>query len=119
MLLAVALTPAALLCPGPAVATQPTPGGPVAASQRSIVYGGGDGTSIEQAVVILGAPDHRAGVLAEYAWLQRRFPAGGRRTQQALIRVNGRLYDRPDVELPDGERRPVFFDITDFFGRGW
>jgi hypothetical protein len=81
-----------------------------------ITYAGGDGTSMEQAVVVLGASNSFAGIRAEYHWLQARFP-GYKRRSQALLRSGGKSYDRVEVELPDGGIASFYFDITAFFGK--
>jgi len=88
-------------------------------------YGGGDGTSIENAVIIENAADHFEGVEAEYLWLEAQFgPQGEKwgRDQQNLIEENDRLYDVLKVEFYDsagaykkGDIVYFYFDITEFF----
>ena len=48
-------------------------------SQTTDIYAGGDGSSIRQAIVIIGAEDNIAGVRAEYSWLLKQFPGYRRR----------------------------------------
>ena len=86
-----------------------------AASQESVTYSGGDGTSLQQAVVI-SAPNSRVGVDAEYRWILQRFP-GAQPTGTSLLMVEGRAYDSIDVRMPKGETRTFYFDISSFFGK--
>lgn len=83
-------------------------------------YGGGDGSSVEQAVII-EAPDPFTGVDAEYQFLSERL---GKRdvdwtvVKQANLRAKGREYDRITVELkPSGKKVDYYFDITNFYGK--
>jgi hypothetical protein len=78
------------------------------------------GETIEKAIVIRGAANHVAGVQAEYQWLEGAFGRRGRDwklQKQSLLESGGRRYDQMDIELADGTRRTVFFDITEFFGK--
>jgi len=90
----------------------------MAASSPSagISYGGGDGTSMERAIVILGARNSAVGIRAEYNWLQAKYP-GYKRKSQALLSNSGKSYDLLEVELPDGRVAKFYFDITAFFGK--
>jgi hypothetical protein len=74
-----------------------------------------DGTSIERAVVIKSDAGSAGGVASAGAWLRENYP-GWRRTRQALMRRDGRRYDRIDLESPEGEKASVYFDISDGFG---
>lgn len=77
------------------------------------------GESLADAVVI-DAPSEAAGVRAEYRWLEEHY---GRRgvdwelEMQALLRPGDHPYDRLDVQLADGRRVSIYFDISGFFGR--
>ncbi len=92
-----------------------------------VSYGGGDGTSIEGAVIIENAANHFEGVDAEYVWLETQFgPQGDKwdRAEQSLIEEDGRLYDVLKVDFYDktggykkGEVAYFYFDITEFYGR--
>ena len=95
-----------------AEATDPAPSPKPAAV---ISYAGGDGTSIEKAVVILGA-DEMSGVKAEYTWLSGHYP-GWNGTNQSLLNKDGKVYDVMDFTLPDGSKHTAYFDITDYFGK--
>ncbi|GLQ98857.1 hypothetical protein [Dyella mobilis] len=74
-----------------------------------------DGSSITNAIPIR-APNEQTGVKAEYHWIAEHFP-GYKRGGQALLNQNGRVYDSIEIITASGERRKVFFDITDFFGK--
>lgn len=82
-----------------------------------IVFEGGDGSSIEQAVLIKNASGEEEGVGAESKWIQKMHP-GWRKGNQALLSVKGRDYDRIEYTTPKGgETKVIFFDITEFFGK--
>jgi hypothetical protein len=74
-----------------------------------------DGSSMANAIPIK-APNEKAGVTAEYHWIAEHFP-GYKRGKQALLNGNGRMYDAIDITTTSGERRTVYFDITDYFGK--
>ncbi|MBC7222818.1 MAG: hypothetical protein H5T59_00830 [Anaerolineae bacterium] len=85
-----------------------------------VTYEGGDGATLEQAIVIRGAPNHLAGVEAEYAYLERAFGQRGRDwhlAMQTLHMVGDRPYDEMRILLADGTEKPVYFDLSDFFGK--
>jgi hypothetical protein len=86
------------------------------ASPDGITYEGGDGSSIEKAVIIKGAPNTFKGVGAEADWIRKNHP-GWRKGMQALTHVGKKYYDRIDYTTPGGETRTIYFDITDFFGK--
>ena len=73
-----------------------------------------DGSSIQRAVVI-NENDTTHGIAAENAWIARHHP-GYRKVGQALLNEGGGIYDRIDLQAPDGSRRSVYFDIRSFFG---
>jgi len=80
-----------------------------------LVYSGGDGSSYEQAVVIKGAKDEEAGVAAERAWLEQRYP-GFQKGRQSLMSSGGKHYDLIEITTREGHKS-VYFDITEFFGK--
>jgi tetratricopeptide (TPR) repeat protein len=80
-------------------------------------YSGGDGSSMEQAVIIdlQNHPSrHLRGVFLEYDWIEER--TGARVLGQRLASGNGRSYDVITAQMPSGETREFFFDISAFFG---
>ena len=78
-------------------------------------YSGGDGTSLEHAIVIKGAKNEEAGVAAERAWMEQRYPEF-LKGQQALLSSGGKHYDEIKITTREGHKT-VYFDITDFFGK--
>lgn len=87
--------------------------------ETPIRYTGGDGGSQAEAIVILDAPNHRAGVEAEYGYLTRRFGEQGadwERIEQSLLHEGDRRLDRMVIRLRDGREQTLYFDTTAFFG---
>ena len=80
------------------------------------VFEGGDGSSIEQAVLIKNAKDEEEGVNAEAKWISKVHP-GWKKGNQALLSEKGRSYDRIEYATPKGETKTACFDITEFFGK--
>ena len=88
--------------------------GNVAVAQEP-TYGGGDGSSCEQAVVPR-APQGMALVQAEYQWLRKTY-GGGTLVRQALGASSDgkRRYDLISWRKPDGGTVEVCFDVTPVF----
>ena len=78
-------------------------------------FEGGDGTTLEQAVIV-NAPSESVGVAALYGWIGRHYPGSTAAGQNTVIQ-NGRFYDAIDVVTGTKERRTFYFDITQFFGK--
>lgn len=78
-------------------------------------YSGGDGSSLEQAVIIKGAKDEQAGVAAERAWIEQRYP-GFHKGQQSLLSSGGKHYDEIRIATREGHKA-LYFEITDFLGK--
>ena len=87
-----------------------------ASAETSIKYSGGDGSSIEQAVVIENADGERDGVDAEYRWVRNKYP-GFKFEGQGIITKDEKIYDRLEGTNTDGKKAQFFFDITLFFGK--
>ena len=68
-------------------------------NSTSVVYEGGDGSSIEKAVVIKGAADTFEGTGAESAWIQSNHP-GWEMDSQALLNEGDKDYDRIEYTTP-------------------
>lgn len=81
-----------------------------------ITFEGGDGSSIENAVIIKGAKNSSEGVAAESKWVNKVHP-GWKKGNQALLSEGDRSYDKIDYVTPSGEAKEIYFDITDFFGK--
>lgn len=79
-------------------------------------YSGGDGTSMENAVVIQAA-NESAGVQAEYRWLDLHFPGYKNQDQSLLNGKGGKVYDVINFTMPDGSKHSVYFDISGYFGK--
>ena len=96
---------------------QPAPEQP---AKPQITFKGGSGETPESAVVILGAPNSIAGIAAEYSYLKKKF---GRENddwlliRQSVLNQKDKVYDRMDLDLKDGSKKSVFFDISEFFGK--
>jgi hypothetical protein len=88
-----------------------------AARERAdlITFRGGDGSSIETAVVIGGARNENEGIVSQLYWAAMRHP-DWRKNGQALLRKDGRAFDRIEYSAKDGPHR-LYFDITGFFGK--
>lgn len=86
-----------------------------APASAGIRYSGGDGTTLERAVIISGA-NEMTGIDAEYAWLHEHVP-GGKVTRQELITQGQRAYDKLDVSLPQGGDKSFYFDISGGYGK--
>ncbi|HEV7405062.1 MAG TPA: hypothetical protein VGO11_19115 [Chthoniobacteraceae bacterium] len=85
------------------------------AKPPAISLAGGDGSSLEKAIVIKGATEE-TGVHAEYEYLRQHFP-GYKRGSQSLQNAKGHAYDVLEFTTADGMKRTIYFDITAFFGK--
>jgi hypothetical protein len=90
-------------------------GAPSPSTAGDMIYGGGDGSSCAQAVVIKAAHEGE-GVGEEYRWLAARYPGYTRRSQ-ALTRCGAHAADRLSITTADGRDLDVWFDISSFFGK--
>lgn len=88
----------------------------VDASDGLITFEGGDGSSLEKAVVIRGARDTREGLSAQSLFASKMF-WGLRRHNQNSTRSGQRTFDQIEFINPQGERRTLFFDVTDYHGK--
>ena len=80
-----------------------------------VTFIGGDGESLGQAVVIKGAGDSVGAVDAETWWLKKHFPKHTK-IEQALQHDGGKDFDVIEVAGPEGQKKKIYFDITDCFG---
>ncbi len=81
-----------------------------------VMITGGDGSSIEKAIIIAGCNSFD-GVEQEYIEVRKRF-GNYKLIQQSLLSVENQMYDKLELEI-EGEIMEVFFDITAFFGKGF
>jgi len=76
---------------------------------------GGDGSSYENAIVISDC-NNQEGVKQEYMEVRKRC-GEYRLIRQVLLENEGKMYDKLELELRNGEKIDLYFDITDFFGK--
>jgi len=81
-----------------------------------VTYAGGNGTSCDEAVIILGAGSELEGVFAEYVWLDEHYP-GYDVLGQALSFCGDDRVDILHIRTRGGTERDIYFDIDDFFGK--
>ncbi|HEU4719121.1 MAG TPA: hypothetical protein VFU15_14855 [Bacteroidia bacterium] len=74
-----------------------------------------DGSSFDNAVVIYEKTEGK-GVDAEYDWLKTHYP-GYTVNRQSLVTHDGKPYDVLSITTADGEKKDVYFDISNFFGK--
>lgn len=86
-----------------------------------VTYEGGDGKSIENAIVIKNAENERNGIASEYAFIAKihgeKFkdwkPIG-----QSAINKEGKKFDSINIQLTNqNQTLTYYFDITDFYGK--
>ncbi len=82
----------------------------------SVSYAGGDGSSVEKAIIIVDAENEEQGVLAENAYVAKLHP-DWRTDSSALIGKAGRYYDRNTYVAKDGSQHVLTFDVTGFLGK--
>jgi hypothetical protein len=96
---------------------QPAPEPP---AQPKITYAGGPGDTPETAVVISGATNSLAGISAEYHYLEKQFGqpnADWKLKRQCVVNHQGKVYDSMEIEMRDGSKKTILFDISEFFGK--
>ncbi len=90
-------------------------------NEDGIRFEGGDGLSIEKAIVIVGAKNESEGVAAEYLYLNDKYGPRGEGyvlQSQRMKMEKDRVYDSLKIEVPALDQTlEYFFDITDFFGK--
>lgn len=77
---------------------------------------GGDGHSKEAAILICGAKSNKDGVLAEASYAKVHFH--GKEHSQILHDRGPRIFDEVTYIRLDKSKVVLFFDITEFFGKG-
>jgi hypothetical protein len=88
------------------------------ASASAVSYGGGDGASFAQAILIKGARSEAEGVAAERSYVVKfHSDWDPREVDTALMENGGRDYDLSRYRGRDGVERVLYFDITEFFGK--
>ena len=86
-----------------------------------IRFEGGDGLSIESAIIINGAKNEGEGITAEYVYIGKKH---GERDidwkpfMQSFLGKNGNHYDKIQIEdIKNNIKISYYFDITAFFGK--
>ncbi len=74
-----------------------------------------DGSSYTKAIIIKEKTETE-GIKAEYVWLKQHYP-GFQLKQQSLSNYKDKSYDVMDIVTSDGEKKSVYFDISNFFGK--
>jgi hypothetical protein len=105
--------PPAESAPAPAPAAAPAPQ-QAASYLAPSPFAGGDGSSVEQAVIVLAQTEDE-GIDLEHHWI---FDHDGRfrKVRGGLASADGKHYDVITVELADHTEKTIYFDITGFYG---
>ena len=85
-----------------------------------ITYGGGNGSTQQDTIIVLVAKDETEGVDSEYNWLEEKFGKQNiswELNDQELIDEGNKQYDILRIKFPSGELKEFWFDITDFYGK--
>ncbi len=77
-------------------------------------FAGGDGSSAEQAVVVLAQTEDE-GIDLEHHWIFDHY-GRFRKIRGGLASADDKHYDVITVELGDHTERTIYFDITGFYG---
>ena len=83
--------------------------------------------SVAHDIVKISAHTHQLGVEAEYEWTMRRYPKS-QILRQSLVAYNVPrkaskskqreiYFDRLEIQLSDGRKKGIYFDISNFFSR--
>ncbi|MDD5571133.1 MAG: hypothetical protein PHD97_08250 [Bacteroidales bacterium] len=84
-------------------------------NDKTSVSAKNDGSSFENAIVI-NEKTESAGVGAEHTWLNKNYP-GCKLIKQTLANHDKKPYDIMDIKTTDGEKKSIYFDISNFFGK--
>ena len=106
---AFAAASAASADPIPAPPVLPTP-------EPHVVFGGGDGSTCAEAVVITGTSHEPEGVRAQRWWIFTK-NVGAKIAGQSVSERGGKDLETVDLVMPDGRHKSVCFDISSFFGK--
>jgi pyruvoyl-dependent arginine decarboxylase (PvlArgDC) len=90
------------------------------AARPKITLSGGPGDTMATAIVIKGAKSSQDGIPAEYHFLEKKYgkqQVGWKLIRQSLMHQGGKHYDLMQIELKNGTKKDVYFDITEFFGK--
>jgi len=86
-----------------------------------IRFDGGDGLSIENAIIINGAENEKEGIIAELIYIGKKHGeknADWKPIMQGFLNKNGKSYDEIKIEdIKNNNNISYYFDITAFFGK--
>jgi len=88
---------------------------PINAPIEGVTYSGGDGSTIEEAVIIK-APSKYAGIRGELYWIKNNRP-GWHFERQSVLKGKGKVLDKMIFKTPQGELKTLYFDVTDFYSK--
>lgn len=80
-----------------------------------ISYKGGNGSTQQEAIIIVGAKDEMEGVNAEYDYLDGKY-GEYELLDQTFVGEDQKQYDILIIQLPDGTSVECWFDISGFYG---
>jgi hypothetical protein len=86
-------------------------------NEGTLVVTGGPGDNMHTAIVIRKTPKGLSAAAAELMLLTRRYGTrdeGWTLERQELVRDGVRVFDTYDIVLAGGDRRSVWFDITEW-----
>jgi hypothetical protein len=86
----------------------------------NISFEGGDGDTVEKAIVVRGAQFDLVGTYAEFHWLAQVY--GQKDRDWTLISHSHEVHGGRDIDifvlkLTDGTMRTIYFDCTESFGK--
>ena len=81
-----------------------------------IKINGGNGSSKEKAIRIIGADNEWKGIDAEFNYIERKF-GYFEIESQAFLDEGTKKYDRMKVVGVTGKKKELWFDITDYYGK--
>lgn len=81
-----------------------------------IQFKGGNGSSKEEAIIILGTNNEIEGVDAEYEYIENKLEEFEIESLTFIGEVD-KKYDVLDIKLADGIKMEIYFDITDFYDK--
>lgn len=81
-----------------------------------IKYKGGNGTSEQEAVIILNVNNEFEGVDAEYDYMEDKYEQY-ELVSQEFIDKDDKQFDVLNIQLLDGTGKVVWFDISGFYGK--
>ncbi len=85
------------------------------AKQPGPSFSGGDGSSLEKAIIIK-APNEMSGVHAEHEYIRQHYP-GSKEGTQSVQNAKGRVYDTIEITTANGKAKTIYFDITAYYGK--